>query len=497
MQRGVTTNCKAHGQKARKLCKNPECWVRICPKCANTSHKGHEVAEWSQIVQEANAAKDKLLQVKKGDLITIKRILDGMGNLDAQLNELQEKRREDARRVQTSVLSRIAKTSEETELEYSSLKTRLADGQKDVDGLYKSLLQEISKLPVLANAVISKGTADDLRTFFEMCKKGSEVNGEIFDQKQSVDELKQSIEDFSAINPLAFSFAFDKSFTEEPTSSNIFSTQNLSLHEDRELNKTLSLGFPLKTPEESFANGAKEDSGKKTMHRVNSSVEMSNRRNKINTSFTAPAKEKSLPKSSVSKRNTQMHKKCNSTNQSFAQLNKNRSYSNIQSKYNTLRTENQRAQSKKPGINSKAVSTSDTSSAVHNRKPSLIPKLKTVLTQPKNERGKSGAFLKLATQTAPVITEQQLLIAKQLSAAKITINELKASFSSMAEVIASNLCSFADMSSVIKEIIEFLKDSKGDDKRESLKNFASKVLECAAKSNIKQHKELCTSWFNL
>lgn len=493
MQRGVTTNCKVHGQKARRLCKNPECWVRVCAKCASTAHKGHEVVEWSQVVQEANVAKDKLLQVKKGDLITVKRILDGMGSLDLQLSESQERRREDARRMQASVASRIARISEETELEYSGLKTRLADGRRDVDELHKSLLQEISKLPVLANAVIAKGTPEDLRTFFEMCNKGAEINGEIFDQKQSVDELKQSVEDFSAINPLAFSFAFDKSFTEEPTSSNIFSTQNLSLHEDRELNKTLSLGFPLKTPEESFASAAKEDSGKKTMHRVNSSVEMSSKRNKINTSFTAPTKEKNVPKSSASKRNMQAHKKCNSTSQSFAQLNKNRSYSNIQSKYNTLSTENHRAQSKKPAINSKVVSTSDVSSTAHKRKPSLIPKLKTALTQPKNARGKSGAFLKLATQTAPVIAEHQLLIAKQLSTAKRTINELKASFSSMAEVIASNLNSFTDMSSVIKEIIEFLKDSKGDDKRELLKSFASKVLECAAKSSIKQHKHLCTN----
>eukprot|EP00826_Nyctotherus_ovalis_P034383 TRINITY_DN2854_c0_g1_i4.p1 TRINITY_DN2854_c0_g1~~TRINITY_DN2854_c0_g1_i4.p1 ORF type:complete len:320 (-),score=76.18 TRINITY_DN2854_c0_g1_i4:54-1013(-) len=44
MQGRVLGNCKLHaGQKLKKFCESPNCWMQICPKCALEMHKGHRV----------------------------------------------------------------------------------------------------------------------------------------------------------------------------------------------------------------------------------------------------------------------------------------------------------------------------------------------------------------------------------------------------------------------------------------------------------------------
>jgi len=444
MQKGITTNCKVHyGQKLKRLCKDTGCWVKICLKCANTSHKGHNVIEWNSVIQDANTAKDKLLQAKRGDLITIKRILDGMNSLEVQLNESREKRQINIKKVQENVLAQINKIVEDSELEYNNIKNKLYDTHKGIKEVHDSLVQEINKLPALTDAVLSKGTADDLKIFFEMCKKGSETNAEIFYQKKNLDNIKQTIEDFTVFNPLPFNF--DKLLEEEGMSFNGLAF----LSEDKsELNNSVI---------SSYKSLEDVNFDKKTIKNINSSISMKNKRNTINASFTTSNKEKTTN---------------NIGNQSLVQSNKNRSYSSIKSKYGTL-SESKKTHSKKPSVNS-----SNVESVTHKKKPSQIPKLKATI--PKNTRGKSSRF-----PNPPKINTG-------LIKAKTSVNELRTAFSSMAELISSNMSTFSDMSAVIKEIIDFLREPKvAGNKKEMLKRFAAKILESAMRINNKQYKELC------
>lgn len=214
MKKAKLLNCKVHPeQKLHKFCKNSGCWIRLCPKCAIESHKGHKVIEYGSLSSEVRNAKDKLLQARKGDLISMKRIMSNVSTLESQLKEVHEKHREDKKLAETHILSKIERIAEENEAKFKQLTETFQKIQRTLDESYNAQAQELSKIPQLADAVITQGTIDDLRTFFEMCQQGVESNSEIFEYKKSADSLRENIQKFSMQSPFDFVFKLDESST--------------------------------------------------------------------------------------------------------------------------------------------------------------------------------------------------------------------------------------------------------------------------------------------
>eukprot|EP00826_Nyctotherus_ovalis_P001299 TRINITY_DN10191_c0_g1_i9.p1 TRINITY_DN10191_c0_g1~~TRINITY_DN10191_c0_g1_i9.p1 ORF type:complete len:486 (+),score=89.87 TRINITY_DN10191_c0_g1_i9:73-1530(+) len=215
MQKSLEPNCKKHaGQKQRKFCKSTECWTRVCPKCAGEEHKEHDVIEYSNLLQEAKNAKEVLIQAKKGDLMSIRRISESTSAFKAQLHEIQLRRREEARLAIINITARINKVADETGQRFEELLNNVLNLEDALENSYHTQMQEVSKIPKLADAVISMGTTDDLRTFFEMCQEGSETNAEVLEYKQAADGIRQNIEELAMTDPLSFVFGFDKSIYE-------------------------------------------------------------------------------------------------------------------------------------------------------------------------------------------------------------------------------------------------------------------------------------------
>eukprot|EP00826_Nyctotherus_ovalis_P018266 TRINITY_DN1544_c0_g1_i6.p1 TRINITY_DN1544_c0_g1~~TRINITY_DN1544_c0_g1_i6.p1 ORF type:complete len:323 (+),score=111.13 TRINITY_DN1544_c0_g1_i6:113-1081(+) len=232
-------SCKAHPtQVLHKFCKNADCWTLLCPKCAAEHHRNHNIVEYGILSYEARSAKEKLLQAKKGDLMSIKRLLDGIDGFKGQLNDTQEKRREEANKLKINVANRIDKIVNEDAGKCGELVERLIRLQSSLKDFYEGQSQEMSKIPELADAVISKGTIEDLRTFFEMCQNGVETDAEIVECKKEVDLLREAIEEFVMVDPL---FEFDKALYEEPKTAVPFQLEVLTLlSEEKKLQELLS-----------------------------------------------------------------------------------------------------------------------------------------------------------------------------------------------------------------------------------------------------------------
>ena len=210
MKKKPIIDCSNHiGQKLTKLCKAPNCWVHICPKCAKETHKGHEVTEYHLLSKEASNAEGRLIKIKKGDIMSIKRIMESLKIIKNQMEEVQSKREDEAKIVEINIVRRIHKVANENNKAFDRLSNSLIKLEESLEQSCKSQLQEVLKIPELADAVISKGTPDDLKTFFEMCREGSEANAEVLEYKKSADDMKKSIEEFTATDPLKFVFDFD------------------------------------------------------------------------------------------------------------------------------------------------------------------------------------------------------------------------------------------------------------------------------------------------
>jgi len=216
MNYSPTTECDTHpGKQLNKFCKNSNCWMRVCSRCIGEIHKGHKVIEYNALIHEAMNVKENLLQIKKGDLLSLKRIINNTVILQTQLKEAQRKLKEDKKLAETHVLNKIqaiADESEEKHKELNGILNKLHDKLKNIHNVQG---QELSKIPELANAVIAEGTIEDLRTFFEMCQQGSESNTEILQYRKRTDKLRKSIEEYAMQSPFQFLFKLNKPLLEE------------------------------------------------------------------------------------------------------------------------------------------------------------------------------------------------------------------------------------------------------------------------------------------
>jgi hypothetical protein len=206
------TECKLHNQKLLKFCKNLSCWVQICSKCAIESHIGHQIIEYKNLQQETRNAKETLIQSKRGDILSVKRILASISSLQEKLQSTQEKRKEERKQIETQIMAKLQAAEKEDRASYEELSKGIKRYCEQLNEYYNVQVQEVDKIPSLADAVITKGTIDDLKTFFEMCKEGSENHAEISQYKNTCDTMKKNVEDYVVQKPFNLEAQSNKSF---------------------------------------------------------------------------------------------------------------------------------------------------------------------------------------------------------------------------------------------------------------------------------------------
>lgn len=192
-----------YGQRLSKFCMSPACWSQICSKCITTTHKKHKTIDYSALPQEAKAAKDILLQAKNADLVSLKHLFEGVGSLVNHLDEAQKRRSS----IAQELVAAIQRTLLEGTSQLHQIKSKLAEVQSKLKAAHQNQSLEIEKIPQLANAVVAKGTLEDLKTFFEMCQKGAAAKSEVGPYKRMAEEAREAVEEFANCNPLKSLFA--------------------------------------------------------------------------------------------------------------------------------------------------------------------------------------------------------------------------------------------------------------------------------------------------
>eukprot|EP00826_Nyctotherus_ovalis_P040003 TRINITY_DN3890_c0_g1_i2.p1 TRINITY_DN3890_c0_g1~~TRINITY_DN3890_c0_g1_i2.p1 ORF type:complete len:504 (-),score=153.78 TRINITY_DN3890_c0_g1_i2:564-1967(-) len=213
MKEPTIAECDLHpGQKLHKFCKSLSCWAQVCSKCITKSHSGHQIIEYKSLQQETKNAKEILIQSKKGDLLSVKRILSSVVSLQERLEGTQEKRREERRQAEQQFMARIETAEKEDKASCEELSQGIQKYLQQLNDYYNVQALEVEKIPSLADAVLTKGTIDDLKTFFEMCKEGSENHAEISQYKNTCDVMKKNVEEYIVQKPFSFESQANKSF---------------------------------------------------------------------------------------------------------------------------------------------------------------------------------------------------------------------------------------------------------------------------------------------
>lgn len=208
-------DCSVHsGKRLEMFCEEFGCWKRVCPRCAQEFHQGHRVIAYSELTNEAKSQKEKLIRAKKGDVMSLKRILEALDTLQIQLGTAQRRKKIEARQAEVNIAARIQKAVKDGESRFMELYEEVLKVKTMLKECFDVQSQEIVRIPELADAVIAQGTLEDLQTFFEMCQNGVESNIEIVNYKKNVDWLRKNVEDFITVNPLSLLFGFDRSIYE-------------------------------------------------------------------------------------------------------------------------------------------------------------------------------------------------------------------------------------------------------------------------------------------
>ena len=234
-------NSKSHN-KVRKICMKTESSIRVRPKCTTTR------IDWLVLSQELKESKEKLVQAKKSDLISINHLIDEVKNLEMKLNEIHGKKKHKAKTFEETIITKLRKLIEEKETYYNELKAEIVELQSKLKGLQNVKLREIEKLPGLAETVLTTGTLSDLKAFFDICQKELENNEEISQCKKKTDRVKQIVESYMKTN------SFDPLF-DSLLSKDLIKQINTSLVEEKNKDNSLNsinVVMPLKIIKTSF-----------------------------------------------------------------------------------------------------------------------------------------------------------------------------------------------------------------------------------------------------
>eukprot|EP00826_Nyctotherus_ovalis_P016108 TRINITY_DN14642_c0_g1_i2.p1 TRINITY_DN14642_c0_g1~~TRINITY_DN14642_c0_g1_i2.p1 ORF type:complete len:419 (+),score=65.04 TRINITY_DN14642_c0_g1_i2:112-1368(+) len=181
-------SCTNHpGQKLRKLCKNPECWIRVCSKCASELHKGHRVVEVSALLNEVKGVKEKFIAARKSERSKVKVLTDELASLDLQLNDIKRKQKEEDKTDTGDI------KTEGNESSFKQIQSKLLELKEEVNKHYSACNEEMTRIADLAKEVIAKGLDEDYKTFFEICEEGSANTVNIKEYKKSIEIVKEDI----------------------------------------------------------------------------------------------------------------------------------------------------------------------------------------------------------------------------------------------------------------------------------------------------------------
>jgi hypothetical protein len=184
------------------------------------------VIELFALVTEAKTAKEKLMKAKKSDLAALKAAIDGLTAMSSQIAYTQNKFQEEAKIIEMNFLAKIKSAVQENELKCKEMQEKVLESKDNVNDMYNTQSKELARITDLTNAVLTKGSDEDFKIFFEMCEKGMQSNAEVIERKSMIEVMKATVKDFSSNN------AFNTVFNNSTTFLDLINTPSPSKSED-------------------------------------------------------------------------------------------------------------------------------------------------------------------------------------------------------------------------------------------------------------------------
>eukprot|EP00826_Nyctotherus_ovalis_P003561 TRINITY_DN10728_c0_g11_i1.p2 TRINITY_DN10728_c0_g11~~TRINITY_DN10728_c0_g11_i1.p2 ORF type:complete len:420 (-),score=107.51 TRINITY_DN10728_c0_g11_i1:2254-3513(-) len=162
--------CDMHqNEKKKKFCRETSCWERLCPLCVQERHNGHNVVDFSTILAEVKAEKDKNTMSKGRALTELKKALGYLDRIQKNVKDERTKVKDRERKLRIQVESQMKALGEAISLQQEKAQRTLDGAVEELSAKKSELARVMTAIDKLVEQIMINGDGYNIHKFFDLC----------------------------------------------------------------------------------------------------------------------------------------------------------------------------------------------------------------------------------------------------------------------------------------------------------------------------------------
>jgi len=193
-----------HNEKKKKFCKETTCWERLCNICAQERHNGHNIVDYSTILAEVKAERERSAMNKGRTLVELKKALANLDRMQKSVKDGRIKMKEKERKLRIQIESQMKNLAEIIALQQGKAQRILDGAIEEVNAKKSELGRIMSSIERIVEQIIINGDGYNIHKFFEMCSNDCSIKlEELMSGVEKEFNLFQELEKKLSINDIS------------------------------------------------------------------------------------------------------------------------------------------------------------------------------------------------------------------------------------------------------------------------------------------------------
>lgn len=187
-----------NGERKTRFCKEPTCWERLCPNCAEDRHSGHNVVSYLSLLSEMRTAKEKYITENGRLLMEYKKLLIDLEHFHKKFVEKDGKLVAKEKKLRVSLEEKLKSLRNTILTQRERTKKKIDSVMEDISASKVILTQNVLELERMMDKILSDGQNTDIREFFQKCQKPPLVDPEKY--REMVDLAAKELDTLNKID---------------------------------------------------------------------------------------------------------------------------------------------------------------------------------------------------------------------------------------------------------------------------------------------------------
>jgi len=164
--------CDMHyDERKTKFCKEQTCWERLCPYCAEDRHSGHNVVNFSSLLNEIRLSKDKFITENEKTLMKYKKLFIDLERFHKKFMEKDAKLIAKEKKLRVSLEEKLKSLRNTILTQRERTRKKIDSVMEDINASKVLLTQNVLEIERIIDKVLTDGQNTDIREFFNKCQK--------------------------------------------------------------------------------------------------------------------------------------------------------------------------------------------------------------------------------------------------------------------------------------------------------------------------------------